>query len=117
MVEYAAREGNPAAPRAGVGGDPAERRRTGVRAWVRLYPGEVAPCLVSGDRPITLVWSSLWPDRPDDLVEFTLRPHGMGTRVEVVMTGAEEPQPEQASYFRRRLGELVYGELRLAYDQ
>jgi hypothetical protein len=41
----------------------------------------------------------------------------MGTRVEVVMTGAEEPQPEQASYFRRRLGELVYGELRLAYDQ
>ncbi len=115
MAEYAARSGSLPPPPGVVWDDLAEPRSTGTRAWLDLHEGEVAPDVTDGERPRRLVWSSLWPARPDDRVEFTFRSDGSGTHLAVVVTAVDPPELEWAAHVRRRLDELVYGGLRLTY--
>ena len=91
------------------------RRSTGTRAWLELRDGETAPEVLEGDRPHRLAWSSLWPDRPDDRIEFSLRPDGQGTHLAIVVTSDEEPGPERAAEICHRRDRLIYGEFRLSH--
>jgi hypothetical protein len=115
MVEYAARQGTlPASPHV-VWDDLATPRLTGTRAWLDLQDGESEPEVLEGDRPSRLVWSSLWADRPDDRVEFTLASRGPDTLLGIVVVADQDTEPDQASRIRHRLGQLIFGELRQSY--
>ena len=50
-------------------------------------------------------------------VEFTLAPDRHGMRLDVVVTTEDDPDPGRAAQIRQRLGQRVYGELRLSYEQ
>jgi hypothetical protein len=115
MVEYAARRGTLPVPPHVVWDDLAAPQLTGTRAWLELQDGETEPEMLEGDRPSRLVWTSLWDDRPDDRVEFTLTSRGSDTLVAVVVVADQDTEPDQASQIRRRLGQLVFDELRLSY--
>ncbi|AJR18441.1 hypothetical protein GUY44_06025 [Pimelobacter simplex] len=50
-----------------------------------------------------VLWSSLWPARPDDRIELTVIP--------------DPPGPATVGHLRRRLNELLYADLRYSYGQ
>jgi hypothetical protein len=72
------------------------------------------PAVLEAERPGRVVWASLWPDRPDDTVEFVIAPHGAGgsgSELVVVWRSPMAPvAPDGAD--RRRLGVVVGGALR-----
>ncbi len=71
-----------------------------------LLDGEVAPKVLKTTYPYTVVWSSLWKERPDAVIPFDLSRdkggHGTDLRWTVKV---EEPLPGdgQVSHMRKRL--------------
>ena len=102
-----------------VWADLVERRAEGTRAWLELLDDEQRPEVLSAVENERVVWSSLWPHRPDDRVEFTLAPDGAGgTVLEFVwLAGDPEPTPAKIGHICKRLTVLVNAELRLSYGQ
>jgi hypothetical protein len=88
----------------------------GIRPWFDLAPGEVAPTILSGDRPTSLVWSSIWLDAPDLQVRFEMVPDGPGSMVTLVLWGPVGLDREDIERRRYRLSQLVNGQLRDSFD-
>ena len=91
-----------------------------VRHWLRLTDDEVAPTVLQVEAPSRVEWSSLWPDRPDLRVVFSLEPGGGGSDVHWCLSAAEPPPPPGPEYTRhvaRRISTLVFADLRYAYGQ
>lgn len=89
-----------------------------VRHWLRLTDDEVAPTVLSTDGETRVEWSSLWPDRPDLRVVFTLEPGDGGSDVQWVLCAEEPlPGPEYTRHVARRISTLVFADLRYAYGQ
>ncbi|MFD7658942.1 hypothetical protein ACFV4N_33610 [Actinosynnema sp. NPDC059797] len=78
MIEVGSRARVLPAPPPVVRGALVEPRRPGARPWLVLLPDEVEPEVLAAEEPDRVVWSSLWPSRPDDQVHFTLTPAGNG---------------------------------------
>ena len=68
MAEYGRRTRSMPAPPHVIWEDLVALKAEGVRAWVELLPDEVMPTVLHAEKPHLVVWSSLWPSRPDDVV-------------------------------------------------
>lgn len=96
----------------------AQPRRSGARPWLELRADEVEPRILLAEPHTRLVWSSLWPGRPDDEIHFELRSDRGGTRLGFThLTPAELPSEGEVGHLRFRLNKLLFGDLRLSYGQ
>jgi len=96
-----------------------EPDRDPTRPWLRLLADEVRPQIVEARPPELVVWSSLWPSRPDALVRFDLAPDGRGgTDLRWTLLVAEPmPDPSKLGHLRMRLNQLINADLRYSYGQ
>ncbi|WP_138759406.1 hypothetical protein [Modestobacter altitudinis] len=95
-----------------------EPHQPGARPWLRLLDDEVEPRVRRAGEPGVVVWSSLWPRRPDDVLTFDLRPAGSGAalRWTLTTTGAV-PDDSTTGHLRYRVNHLLWSELRSSYGQ
>ncbi|MEP9364963.1 hypothetical protein ABLE68_18515 [Nocardioides sp. CN2-186] len=118
MIEYGRRAQKLPAPPRVVWESLAEPRRLGARPWLSLVRDEVDPTVLEAAPPERIVWSSLWPDRPDDRIVFTLTPVGMETSLEfALLTPEEAPDQSTTGYLRKRMNFLLFADLRFSYGQ
>jgi hypothetical protein len=90
------------------------------RPWLLLVDGELDPRVISAEAPHLVVWSSLWPDRPEATIRFELPPDrdGYGTDLRWTLD-LDEPTPgkDRLVAMRRRINLLINGNLRQTFDQ
>jgi hypothetical protein len=94
-------------------------RRPGARPWLDLLADEVEPTILASEKPSHVVWSSLWPSRPDDQVHFVLTAsadNGTSLRF-TLLTPDEVPDRSKTGHLRRRLNQLLFADLRHSYGQ
>lgn len=95
-----------------------EPERTGGRPWLHLLDDEVVPQVVLRSPPGLVVWSSIWPKRPDACIRFDLSAGGGGTELRWTLS-VEEPAPDEAllGHLRKRMNELINADLRFSFGQ
>lgn len=96
-----------------------EPHRPGARPWLTLLPDEVEPTVLEAEKPNRVVWSSLWPSRPDDRVHLELAAvEGGETSLRfTLLTPDEPPDQSRTGHLRRRLNQLLFADLRFSYGQ
>jgi len=89
-----------------------------ARTWLLLLDDEHPPVVLQAAPASLVVWSSLWPKRPDALLRFDIAPAGAGSALRWTLTVAE-PVPDDAltGHLRRRVNELINGSLRYSFGQ
>jgi hypothetical protein len=94
-------------------------RREGPRAWLHLTPDEMSPRILESKEPTLVVWSSLWPTRPDDVLRFEIDTDGRsGSRLRWVLLSPDElPDPPTLGRMRYRINFLIDGEMRASFGQ
>jgi len=119
VIEFGSRARTLPAPPAVVWESLVDPRRPGARPWLTLLSDEVEPVVVEAEQPHRVVWSSLWPSRPDDQVHFDLTPApDGGTSLRFTLcTPDTAPDESKSGHLRRRLNELLFAELRYSYGQ
>jgi hypothetical protein len=112
------RRAQPAPPHV-VAGSLQEPDSDPARPWLRLLGDEQRPRVVEARPPELVVWSSLWPSRPDALVRFDLTSDGHGgTDLRWTLLVAEPaPDASKLGHLRKRLNQLINAELRYSYGQ
>ncbi|GGL89608.1 hypothetical protein [Nakamurella endophytica] len=116
-VEIAGRrKGQPAPPHI-VWRSLTDPHEPGTRPWLSLRDDEVEPVILSATSPVEVVWSSIFPQRPDDRIRFQLAPDGYGTLLTWSLTVAADDLPDagHVGHARYRLNQLVNAELRYSY--
>src|SRR3954463_11709201 len=84
-------------------------RRSRTRPWLTLLPDELEPTVVEAEKPYRVVWSSLWPDRPDDQVHIELAAAGPETSLRfILLTPHQGPDDTDVRSRRRRVSELLF---------
>jgi hypothetical protein len=119
MLEAGSRKRNQPAPPRVLFEALTEPDRDPARPWLRLLDDEQRPRIVQAEQPQLVVWSSLWPKRPDALVRFDLPSDGAsGTDLRWTLL-VREPMPEPAllGHLRKRLNELINASLRFTFGQ
>ncbi|TDC73541.1 hypothetical protein E1193_25355 [Micromonospora sp. KC606] len=93
--------------------------RDPARPWLRLLDDEQRPQILEAANPRLVVWSSLWPRRPDAQVRFELSSDGgAGTLLHWKLLVAEPlPDPSLLGHLRKRLNELINADLRYSFGQ
>ena len=84
-----------------------------------MWADEVDPRVLAAEKPSRVTWSSLWPSRPDDQVQFALtasRAGGTSLRFTLLATD-EVPDQSKTGHLRRRLNQLLFADLRSSYGQ
>ena len=66
----------------------------GARPWLVLLDDEVPPVILSSHEPHRVQWSSLWPSRPNDLVDLELSPKDGGTLLRFILSTPDEEPDE-----------------------
>ncbi len=97
-----------------------EPDRDPARPWLKLAADEHPPSVVEARQPDLVIWSSLWPQRPDALVRFDLLLDAAGQGTDLTWTlHVHEPAPEAAllGHLRKRINELINAELRYSFGQ
>jgi hypothetical protein len=119
-VEVGRRQKNQPAPPHVVFEALTKPHRDPGRAWLKLGPDETEPQVLEVDEPHLVVWSSLWPGRPDARIRFDL-PHDAGQQgTDLLWTlEVDEPEPEAPllGHMRKRLNVLINAELRYPFGQ
>ncbi|QWF78351.1 hypothetical protein [Amycolatopsis sp. CA-230715] len=88
------------------------------RPWLDLLGDETEPRILESAEPGLVVWSSLWPSRPDDVIRFDVEPDGVETGLRwTLLTSGEAPDESKLGHLRFRLNKLLYGGLRGSYGQ
>ena len=89
-----------------------------ARAWLNLLPDEVQPVILDCEKPMRVVWSSLWPSRPNDQVHLGLTAVGSGTLLRfTLLTPDDPPDASKAGHLRRRVNHLLFADLRFSFGQ
>lgn len=115
MIELGARERpQPAPPWAIWDALTEPRRPIQYNQWLVLQNDEIEPRVTRAERPSLVVWTSIWPDRPDDRIRFDISSDGgAGSRLRWTL---ESPNPVPADdalrRMRHRLNFLINGKLR-----
>ncbi|WP_405165208.1 hypothetical protein OG203_08910 [Nocardia sp. NBC_01499] len=119
MIEIGSRARRLPAPPLVVWESLTEPRRRQARAWLELLSDEVEPRVLEADKPSRVVWSSLWPSRPDDQVHFELTAvEGGDTLLRFTLLSPDEaPDQSKTGHLRRRLNQLLFADLRFSYGQ
>lgn len=74
--------------------------------------------MLAAEKPERVVWSSLWPSRPNDQVHFELTAVDCGTSLKfTLLTPDEAPDQSKTGHLRRRLNYLLFADLRFSYGQ
>jgi hypothetical protein len=93
-------------------------RDPAARPWLDLLADEVDPLILESVAPELVVWSSLWPDRPDETIRFDIRPDGPGCRLRwTLLTAGPQPTGSRLGHLRYRLNVLINERLRRSYGQ
>ncbi|MEU8268549.1 hypothetical protein AB0B89_15435 [Sphaerisporangium sp. NPDC049002] len=118
MIELASRERTQPPPPQVVWESLANPRRPGGRQWLNLRSDEVEPRILQAVDPELVVWSSLWPDRPDDEIRFDIRPtRGESSLRWTLLTPGEAPEQAVIDDLRHRLNFLINAQLRFSFGQ
>ncbi|HLI56702.1 MAG TPA: hypothetical protein VKY26_06655, partial [Actinomycetota bacterium] len=88
------------------------------RQWLTLARDEVPPRILESIEPRLVVWSSLWPSRPNDQIRFDIAGDQSGSMLRWTLLSPDDP-PDRAllGHLRYRLNFLINGELRLSFGQ
>lgn len=118
MTDVGTRQNNQPAPPTIVFEALTEPERAGGRPWLHLLEDEVGPQVIESGRPGFVVWSSIWPKRPDAVIRFDLAAGGGGTDLRWTLS-VDEPIPDGdlLSHLRKRLNQLINAELRYSFGQ
>jgi hypothetical protein len=96
----------------------AEPRQAAARPWLDLLDDEVEPTVLEAFAPSLVLWSSLWPSRPDDTIRFDLFESGSETSLRwSLLTVHDLPDASKTGHLRRRLNVLINEKLRVSYGQ
>ena len=120
VIEVGQRRRNQPAPPSAVHDALVEPDRDPARQWLRLAADEQPPRIVEAARPELVVWSSLWPQRPDALIRFDLPADASGQGTDLTWTllvEEPEPHPSLLGQLRKRINELINAELRYSFGQ
>jgi len=118
VKEIGARARNLPAPPIVVFESLCQPHRPGARSWLDLRADEVEPRILVAEPHARVVWSSLWPDRPDDEIHLDLEPRDRGTRLGfTLLTAGDMPGDGETGRLRFRLNKILFGDLRLSYGQ
>lgn len=89
-----------------------------ARPWFALLDDEVEPRIIRALKPESVVWSSLWPSRPNDQIHLELSGVGGQTMVKFrLLTPDDAPDPSKTGHLRRRMNQLLFADLRFSYGQ
>jgi uncharacterized protein YndB with AHSA1/START domain len=92
--------------------------RDRTRPWLFLRPDEVEPQILEAKAPDLVVWSSLWPETPDQVIRFELaRSSDSGTLLTWTLTSPVELDPAAVGHRRFRLNHLLWADLRYSYGR
>lgn len=108
----------PASPEA-VWGSLTNPRDPKARQWLGLLEDEIDPVVVDSVRPTSVVWSSLWPSRPNDQIVLDLtagKSGGTDLRF-TLLTPDDLPDASKTGHIRKRVNTLLFGDLRYSYGQ
>jgi hypothetical protein len=87
-------------------------------SWLELLDDEVPPRVLESAEPTLVVWSSLWPSRPDARIRFDLTPSGSETSLRwTLTTSGQTPDESKLGHLRYRLNLLINEKLRYSYGQ
>lgn len=119
LLEAGSRRRNQPPPPAVVFEALTEPDRDPARPWLRLLDDEQPLRILRAEHPRLVVWSSLWPRRPDAEVRFELEFDGTyGTELRWTLLVAEPlPDPSLLGHLRKRMNQLVNGNLRRTFGQ
>ncbi|WP_300013142.1 hypothetical protein [Pseudonocardia sp.] len=116
MIEAGTRRRNLPAPPHVVGESLGEPDRDPARPWLFLLDGEERPVVLERTAQ-RVVWSSLWPRRPEALIVFDLDAGGGGTDLRWTLLVDELPDASLLGHYRRRINVLINANLRYSYGQ
>lgn len=104
------------APPAAVFADLVEPNRQPSRQWLVLLDDETLPTVLDAEEFTRVRWSSLWPRRPDAVLDIELTGSGGGTAVHWTLI-ADDPAPDVSltGHMRKRVNELLFAHLRYSY--
>lgn len=120
VIEVGQRRRNQPAPPPAVHDALVKPDRDSARQWLKLAADEQPPHIVEAARPELVVWSSLWPQRPDALIRFDLPADASGQGTDLTWTllvEEPEPHPSLLGHLRKRINELINAELRYSFGQ
>lgn len=90
----------------------------GARPWLDLLHDEVEPRVLESESPVRVVWSSLWPSRPDDRVLLELAAVDAETSLRfTLLTPGELPDDSKTGHLRKRMNQVLFADLRFSYGQ
>jgi hypothetical protein len=118
VIEIGTRMRNQPAPPHAVFEALTDFDRRSARKWLTLLDDEQRPRVLSAEPSSKVVWSSLWLERPDAIIEFELPPGGGGTDLRWRLF-VDEPAPDDTlvGHFRKRLNQLINAQLRYSFGQ
>jgi hypothetical protein len=78
----------------------------------------VDPRVVQTIKPILVIWSSIWPDTPDQVIRFDLANESSGTLLTWTwLSPTHLDDPATLGHRRYRLNRLIWADLRYSYGQ
>ena len=84
------------------------------REWLDLRDGELPPRVLRAVSPSLVIWTSLWPDRPDDQIRFDIEDQ----RLTWTLLGeVSDEDEERLDQLRHRLDVLINAGLRYSFGQ
>jgi hypothetical protein len=88
------------------------------RPWFDRRDGEQPPMILSATKPQAITRSSIWSDHAELIIEFQIEPCGPGAAVTWTLLGPEGCLDDlEIRQRRRRLNQLINGQLRDTFDQ
>ena len=94
----------------------ADPHRPGSRPWLKLLDDEVEPAILESLQAKLVVWSSIWPQTPEQIIRFDIDSDGGdGTALTWTLTSPREIDRSAVGHRRYRLNSLIWAELRYSY--
>ena len=84
-----------------------------------MLEDEVEPSIIESVKPELVIWSSIWPKTPEQVIRFELASDGFsGTALTWILTSPTQlDDPSAVGHRRYRLNHLLWAELRYSYGQ
>ncbi len=120
QVEGGSRQRNQPAPPHAIFDALTDPHRDACRLWLTLLADETEPTVLAAEAPHLVVWSSLWPHRPDATLRFDLPVDESGQGCDMRWTLLlDEPLPDGSllGHMRKRMNQLVNANLRYTFGQ
>lgn len=93
--------------------------RDPTRPWLTLHEDEQKPTVLEAIPPHLVIWTSLWPWRPDARIRFDITGPSSGSATLRWSLLVDDPVPdaETSIRMRKRINELINANLRFTFGQ